>query len=107
MLIVNLLACAMLLVCIAFRFVYMVDGTFAFFFIVLSIYLVGFTGALILAEFKMERVRLYLNFLDTKFGRGFFMIFLALLILEDHAIEIVLFICINVIGILNLIIGCR
>lgn len=75
MMALNILACIMLLVCIAFRFVYMVDGSLAFFFIVLSVYLVGFTGATLLAEFKIERVRLYINFLDTKFGRGLFLIF--------------------------------
>lgn len=107
MMVINLLACAMILVCVAFRFVYMADGTLAFFFIVLSVYLAAFTIALVLAEFKIERVRLYINFLDSKFGRGSFMIFLALLILENRALEVILFLCICAIGVLNMIIGCR
>ncbi|CDW89845.1 UNKNOWN [Stylonychia lemnae] len=107
MLIFNILACLMLLTCVAFRFVYMADGTLAFFYIILSVYLVAFTLGLILAEFKVEKVRLYVNFLDTKFGRGIFMIFLSLLILEEHAIEVILFLCIMAIGILNMIVGCK
>eukprot|EP00347_Sterkiella_histriomuscorum_P023824 403333260 len=107
MLVLNLLACAMILVCVAFRFVYMNDGSLAFFFIVLSVYLAAFTVALVLAEFKVERVRTYINFLDTKFGRGVFMIFLAMLILENRALEVILFLCIVAIGIVNMIVGCK
>lgn len=103
----NILACVMILVCVAFRFVYVSEGDTRFFFIILSIYLAFFVGCLLLAEFKIERVRKYINFLDTKFGRGVFMIFIALLILENHALEILLFIAICIIGMINIMIGCK
>lgn len=105
--IMNLLACIMILVCVALRFVYMSQGDFKFFAIILSIYLVIFVGGLALAEFKVQKVRTYVNFLDSKFGRGAFIIFLALLILENEVVEIILFIVIAVIGIINMIVGCN
>ena len=106
-LIMNILACVMLLVCVAFRFVYMTDGSPAFFYAILSVYIAAFTIALVLAEFKIEKVRVYINFLDGKYGRGVFMIFLSLLILEGKALDVILFLCIFAIGVTNMIIGCR
>lgn len=104
---INLIICALLLLCVAFRFVYINEGDTRFFFIILSIYLVLFVVGLILAEFKFQMVRKYVNFLDSKFGRGCFMIFLAFLILENHALEIISFIVIIIVGIMNMIIGCK
>ena len=81
----NLLACAMILVCTAFRFVYVAmgqvdtDASRVSFFIILSIYLAIFTVIQILAEVKVKNIRTYMNFLDTKFGRGMYFIFLGLL----------------------------
>jgi hypothetical protein len=47
------------------------------------------------------------NFLDGKFGRGVFMIFVATLILEDGPVEIVIFVFVCIIGIINMLIGCK
>ena len=105
--VMNILCCVMLLVCVAFRFVYMTDGSPAFFYAILSVYIALFTIALGLAEFKVNKVREYISFLDTKYGRGVFMIFLSLLILEGHALDVILFLCIFAIGVTNMIIGCR
>ncbi len=111
MIILNLIASILVLVCIAFRFYYVSladDDTKArmFFFIVLSIYLAIFTFVQILAELKIQRVRTYVNFLDTKFGRGCFFIFLGLLVLEvKGALEIILAVIVLVIGVLNIMIG--
>ncbi len=113
MIILNLLACAMILVCTIFRFVYVAQGNYQGtdqsrigFFIILSIYLIIFTLFLILAELKNVRVRMYVNFLDGKFGRGMFFIFLGLLIVSNTAaLEIVLSLCVLVIGSLNVLIG--
>jgi len=59
-----------------------------------------------MAEFRILFVRKYFNFLDKKIGRGFFIIFIGLLILEVHtALEIVLSIFILGIGLLNIIVG--
>lgn len=113
MIILNLVACAMILICTAFRFVYVAQGNYdgtdqsrIGFFIILSIYLFIFTVFQILAELKNVRVRLYMNFLDGKFGRGLFFIFLGLLIISStSALEIVLSLCVLAIGSLNMLIG--
>jgi hypothetical protein len=52
-------------------------------------------------------IRKYVNFLDGKFGRGVFMIFVATLILEDGPVEIVIFVFVCIIGIINMLIGCK
>ncbi len=84
-----------------------VDSTRIFFYIVLSVYLVAFAVALFLAEIKLQKVRLYLNFLDSKTGRGVFMIFISALILENAPVEIILFCIIAVFGSINVLIGCK
>lgn len=84
-----------------------VGSTQIFFYVVLSIYLVAFAVALFLAEIKVIKVRLYLNFLDSKTGRGLFMILISALILENYAVEIILFCIILVFGSINVIIGCK
>jgi len=62
---------------------------------------------LALAEFKVEKVREYVNFLDTKFGRGVFIIFTALLILESYVVQILIFLALMAIGIVNMLVGCK
>lgn len=97
----------MILVCVALRFLNISNNSVVFFYIVLSVYLVAFVIGLALAEFKVEKVREYVNFLDTKFGRGSFIIFTALLILEGYVVQILIFIALCVIGVVNMLVGCK
>ena len=53
MIVLNLLACAMMITCIVFRFVYFASGGNTFFFLVLTIYLALFMILLVLAEFRI------------------------------------------------------
>lgn len=111
MMVMNIIGYVLILGVVAFRF-YRVslsssDSPQLFFYIVLSIYLVAFAVALFLAELKINKVRLYINFLDSKTGRGIFMVFISALILEDAPVEIVLFLVICLIGLINVLIGCK
>lgn len=108
MLVLNLIAAAMIIVCIAYRFIYVKkkeDGANVFF-AILTVYLALFILILILAEFKIRFIRKYFNFLDRKIGRGFFIFFMGLLILDKtSALEIILGIFILLIAIINIGVG--
>jgi hypothetical protein len=76
-----------MLICIGLRIYYLclpdtIPGNNIVFFIILTIYLLIFIGLIVAAEFKREKPRLYFDFLDSKFGRGSFIAFTQLLILE-------------------------
>lgn len=59
-----------------------------------------------MAEFKMAKPRLYLNFLDSKFGRGSLIIFIQLLIIESKkAVIIILGIIVLLIGVVGIVLG--
>ena len=61
---------------------------------------------LVLAEFRVQRIRTYFDFLDTKWGRGWFILFIALLVLEnDTALEICLSIATIIIALVNMVLG--
>lgn len=107
---INLLACTLMLVCIALRFYYlsigMTQGNQVAFFVVLAVYQVIFIALLVAAEFKMERPRLYFGFLDNKFGRGGLIVFTELLIIGGtDAIIIILGIVVLVIGVFGMVVG--
>ena len=113
MTVMNLIACAMIIICGVMRFVYFVKkdkdekkAKINIFDIILSIYIIIFVIILVLAEFRVQRIRKYFNFLDRKMGRGWFILFIGLLILEKvTALEIILGIFILLIAIINMIVG--
>jgi len=47
------------------------------------------------------------SFLDSKLGRGYFMIFVSSLILENGPVEVIVFVITFIIGLLNILIGCK
>ena len=105
MLVLDLLACILMLILIALRFYYVGVGTAAkpVFHVILSIYLLIFVGLLVAAEFKREKPRLYFDFLDSQFGRSVFISFSQLLILHSNsAVEIILSIIIFAISLLGM-----
>jgi uncharacterized membrane protein AbrB (regulator of aidB expression) len=67
MLVLDLLACVLMLVLIALRFYYVAMKTAEkpVFHVILSIYLLIFIALIVAAEFKKEKPRLYFDFLDT------------------------------------------
>ena len=84
---------------------------FNFFFFVTSLYLISFVVILGLIELKPDHrysvlMRTYFNFLNTIIGRGVYLIFLSLILMEksDQG-EIVGGVIIIVIGITNIILG--
>lgn len=107
MLILNLIAISMIIVCIVYRFVYVGKKEEKnIFFMILTIFLALFIIILTLAEFQVRIVRKYFNFLDGKVGRGFFIFFIGLLILaKTNAIEIIFSIFILLIALLNILVG--
>jgi hypothetical protein len=83
MLVLDLLACVLMLVLIALRFYYVAMKTAEkpVFHVILSIYLLIFIALIVAAEFKKDKPRLYFDFLDSQFGRSLFITFTQLLIL--------------------------
>ena len=107
MMVTNLIASALIVVCIVLRFIYLIDKKTAnVFFILLTIYLIIFLVIFVLAEVRNRRIRKYFNFLDSKIGRGCFLLFLGLLVfLRKRWVEIIIGIIIVVIAVANCIVG--
>ena len=107
----NLFACLLMLASIAVRFYYLAvseyDGrSSTVFFVLLSFYQVVLISLLAAAEFKRERPRLYLDFLDNKFGRAGTIIFIELVMLDTRkAAIIIMAIVIFAIGVFGLVAG--
>jgi hypothetical protein len=100
----NLFAVILMVICIIMRFTYL--GEVNLFFTILTIYLIVFLVLLVLAELKRMTVRIYFNFLDTKVGRGIFIMFLTLLIMEkDSGLEIGMGIVLLIIALFNIFLG--
>lgn len=96
-----------MLVCIVFRFVGFREPGTSFFFYMLTIYLLIFIAMFVAALFKVKRITLYFTFLNSQVGRGFYIVFITLLILEKKApLEIILGILLMIIAVLNVIVGC-
>ena len=55
------------------------ENTSAYYYILVAFLLV-FTASLVFAEFRNKWIRRTFGILDTKFGRGFFIIFIGLMI---------------------------
>jgi hypothetical protein len=109
MIALNLVAAALMITCVVFRFIYYTDNgasEFKFFSFILTIYLALFVILLVLAEFRVQKIRTYFDVLDSKWGRGWFILFIALLVLEVHtALEVILCILAILIALFNMLVG--
>lgn len=77
------------------------------FFYLLTFYLIGFAALLIIAELRLKKILVYVEFLKGRMGKGIYIIIVGLLIFDetrtyDMAISIILVI----VGILNIIVSC-
>jgi hypothetical protein len=123
MMVLNIASVAIILTCIILRIYYYHSetknpeigakdkpGMFVLFTIIFTFPFHVLSGVMILlAELKNQWVRLYFNFLDSKRGRGFFLLLITLTLFDDtikgHGILIVLGILLLVIVFLNLVVG--
>ena len=88
------------------RFSYFKTESDPFFFL-LTFYLIGFSALLVVAELGVKRVLVYVEFMSGRAGKGFFILFVGLLIFDsvrksDMAISIILVL----VGIFNIISSC-
>ncbi len=107
----NLFACSLMLLSIALRFYYvsigtLIPGASIVFFVILAIYQIIFISLLVAAEFKLQRPRLYFDFLDSLYGRSSLIIFIELLIIDaTNAAIIVIGLVVFLIAIIGIILG--
>ncbi len=81
------------------------ENTSAFYYILVT-FIVLFSFFFLLAEFRAKRTRETFSMLDTKGGRGFFLIFLGLMIPQNkNGVAIAMSVITNLIGLLNIIVG--
>ena len=73
---------------------------------ILAIYQIIFISLLVAAEFKLQRPRLYFDFLDSLYGRSSLIIFIELLIIDaTNAAIIVIGLVVFLIAIIGVILG--
>jgi hypothetical protein len=81
------------------------ENTSSYYYI-LSAFIIIFTICLVLAEFRNKWMRRTVAVLDTKFGRGFFIIFIGLMIPQNkNGVAIAMSVIANFIGLINLCVG--
>ena len=78
----NYLAVVLILVSIILRFIDFGQYSDMFFYL-LTFYLIGFGALLLMAELKWHKVILFVMFLNGRFGKGAFLIFIGLLLFDD------------------------
>jgi hypothetical protein len=81
------------------------ENTSAFYYILVT-FIIIFSLIFLLAEFRLKKTRESFSMLDTKGGRGFFLIFLGMMIPQNkNGVAIAMSVITNMIGILNIIVG--
>lgn len=81
------------------------ENTSAFYYILVAFLLI-FSIFFLLAEFRVKSARETFSMLDTKSGRGFFLIFLGLMIPQNkNGVAIAMSVITNLIGMLNILVG--
>ena len=76
------------------------------FFYLLTFYLLGFAALLVIAEVRIRRIIVYIEFLGGRIGKGIYILFVGLLVFDneftsDMAFGIIIFL----VGIFNVIVG--
>ena len=81
------------------------ENTSGFYYILVA-FICIFTLLLVLAEFRSLWARSTFSFLETKVGRGIFIIFIALMIPQtNNGVSIAMSVIANLIGFFNVIVG--
>ena len=81
------------------------ENTSAFYYILVA-FLVIFSIFFLLAEFRVKSARETFSLLDSKGGRGFFLIFIGLMIPQNkNGVAIAMSVITNIIGLLNIVVG--
>ena len=77
------------------------------FFYLLTFYLIGFGALILLAELKWHRVILFVMFLNGRFGKGAFLMFVGLILFDDQRkSDLAISIALVLIGFFNIIVSC-
>ena len=117
MLILNLGAALLIIACLVLRIVYYkqakqvgkADTSQIMTIALMTPFQFLFSIMLILAEVKVQKVRLYFNFLDSKRGRGFFISLITLTLFDDtyksHILLIIFSIVLMSIAFINEVVG--
>jgi len=73
----------------------------------MTFYLIGFAVLLIMAELRYKKMLIYLEFLKSRLGKGFYVMLVGLIIFDEtRKADLILGIGLVLVGILNLIVGC-
>ena len=77
------------------------------FFYLLTIYLLGFSALLIIAELRIKRILVYVEFLKSRIGKGIYIALVGLLIFdESRKGDMAISIALVLIGVFNIIVSC-
>ena len=77
------------------------------FFYILTFYLIPFAGLLLVAELRWQRVLKYFQFIGLLYGKGMFMVFIALLLFDtQYPVDIAVSVLMSLVGIFNVVVHC-
>jgi hypothetical protein len=77
------------------------------FFYLLTFYLIGFAALLVVAELRVKKVLVYVEFLRGRLGKGLYLIVVGLLLFDEYRTsDMTVSLILVIAGILNIIVSC-
>mmetsp|Transcript_36999 Transcript_36999/g.35717 ORF Transcript_36999/g.35717 Transcript_36999/m.35717 type:complete len:151 (-) Transcript_36999:56-508(-) len=101
----NYAAAVVMLVDVVFRFFNFGETSDPFYYL-LTFYLIGFAVLLVIAEARIRRVLVYIEFLSSRLGKGIYGLFVGLLIFDtEFTCDLITGMAVFIIGLYNVIIS--
>ena len=102
----NYISCILIIVSIILRFIDFGESSSPFFYL-LTFYLIAFGALLLLSELRVRKVIAQVMFLNSRMGKGMFLVFIGLLLFdEERKSDMGISICLVLIGFFNIMISC-
>ena len=104
----NYIAVLAMIACSVFRFIDFGKAIGDLFFYMLTFYLIGFAALLFCAEVRIGNLLVYVEFLDSRLGKGAYILFVGMLMFDETRLRDIAFALYVVLtGIFNIILGCQ
>jgi hypothetical protein len=103
---VNYICALLMIVDVFIRFTSFKTETDPFFFL-LTFYLIGFAALLVVSEMGIKRILVFVEFLNGRAGKGFYILFVGLLMFDDvRPADMAISIILVLVGLFNVLASC-